>query len=103
MDFKISRKKLQEVKEKVLNDYITGDDKNVEMFENFIVVMDQTQDEFEVYEPFFEYDYEDGRLFVRDDVFQSFQDMFSISENKAIQDISNWFSGKYNVEVKFVD
>ena len=102
MKFEISRKKLQEVKEKVLNDYIND---NVESFDNFIIISDNTgnDNDFEIVEPFFEYDYTDGRLFVRDDVLHGFIDMFAINEKQAIENISSWFQKKFDVEVKFVE
>ena len=102
MKYEISRKKLQEVKEKVLNDYI---DNNVENFDTYIVIVDNTgnDNEFEITEPFFEYDYYDGRLFVRDDVFYNFISSFPINEKEAIEDISSWFQKKFDVEVKFVE
>ena len=103
MDFEISRKKLQELKERVLNDYILNNKKNVRKFDTFILISDPQEIDFEIYEPFFEYDFTDGRLFVRDDVFYNFYDMFALDEKKTIEDISDWFSKKFDVEVKFVE
>jgi hypothetical protein len=103
MKFEITRKRLQEVKGRVLNDYILDKNKNVRKFDSFIIISDPQEIEFEIYEPFFEYDFTDGRLFVRDDVFNSFIDMFASNEKQAIEDISDWFSKKFDVEVKFVE
>ena len=50
-----------------------------------------------------EYDPWDGRLFVRKDLFNHFYDMYGFDDvYEAKKFISDWFSKKFNVEVKFV-
>ena len=100
MNFEISQKKLSDLKGKFLSNYVN--DKNLRNLDNFILIMDleSQDDDFSVIEPLFEYDHYDGRLFVRDDVFYTYSDLFGVDTKTTISEIISWFEKKFNVKVE---
>lgn len=101
MEYIISENKLEQLKNKFLTSYVN--DRNVLKFDTFIVVANEDGDEFELEEPYFEYDYSDGRLFVNRDVRNNFTNIFGYTKEKSNDFFKNWFENKFQVEIAFVD
>ena len=60
----------------------------------------QGDDEFEDY---MEWDRLDGRLWINKYFLEGFMKLFAIEKTAAQQFISDWFSKRFDVEVKFVE
>lgn len=107
MKFIISENKLEGLKErldsyikKYLDSYIVNKD-SIEMFGNFILINAPERDEWD--EPMFEYDFEDGRLYVKNSVRDVFSGMFGLNKKESDLHFKKWFENKFDVEVKFLE
>ena len=99
----VSESKIDEFRTKALDDLLVG--MNPYLHPDFIIIPTTTIEGVEVDNDgvFMEYDPWDGRLFVRKDLFKHFYDMYGFEDvDEAKKFISDWFSKKFNVEVKYV-
>lgn len=96
MKFIISENKLNQLRDKFLNSYVTLGD--IRTFDSFIVIEDPLADEFD--EPNMEYDSYDGRLFVNKKIRNVFSGMFGDDEEESNYFFKKWFEKKFKVEVK---
>jgi hypothetical protein len=100
MKYIISENKLEQLKTNFLNSYIEN---NVRKFDSFILVSNDVENDSEIVEPHFEYDYYDGRLFVNKDIRDNFTNIFGYSKEKSNDFFKKWFEEYFLVEVAFVD
>tara|TARA_R110000868_G_scaffold200822_1_gene448416 strand:- start:210 stop:515 length:306 start_codon:yes stop_codon:yes gene_type:complete len=99
MNYIITENRIHELKTNFLNGYI-GD--NVSRLDTYILIYNTSYDnEFENLEPFLEYDYSDGRLFINSDIKDNFMSLFGAENSEADEFISDWFSDKFGVTVEF--
>lgn len=98
MKFIISENKLNQLRDKFLNSYVTLGD--IRTFDSFIVIEDPSADEFD--EPNFEYDYSDGRLFVNKNLRNIFSNLFGLNKEESNRVFKEWFESKFNVDIKFL-
>jgi hypothetical protein len=99
MNYIITENRINELKIKHLNTYVNN---NVFDVSNFVVVQNNTEEgEFENLEPFFEYDHEDGRLYINSNIRDLYMSLFGSNSSEADEFISNWFSDKFGVTVDF--
>ena len=100
MNYIITENRVTELKTNFLNSYIT---RNITRLDTFLLVYNTNEhDDFEGFgEPFFEYDYSDGRLFINSDISDNFMSLFGAENSEADEFISDWFSDKFGVTVEF--
>lgn len=98
MKYIITENRLSELKTNFLDGYIYG---NVSRLETYLLIHNDGKGEFELYEPFFEFDYSDGRLFINSDIRDNFISLFGSNTSEADEFISDWFSDKFGVTIKF--
>ena len=99
MNYIITENRVTELKTNFLNSYIT---RNITRLDTFLLVYNTNEhDDFEGLEPFFEYDYSDGRLFINSDIRDNFMSLFGAENSEADEFISDWFSDKFDVTVEF--
>jgi hypothetical protein len=99
MNYIITENRIHELKTNFLNGYL-GD--NVSRLDTYLLVYNTSNDDdFENLEPFFEYDYSDGRLFINSDIRDNFMSLFGADNSEADEFISDWFSDKFGVTVEF--
>lgn len=108
MKFIISENKLEEVKLKVLqlkidqlNSYLK--DKRAGSFDTFIVIWGDDEDFDGNRDVLFEYDYFDGRLYVSENVRNTFTGFFGDDKEKSDAFFKHWFENKFDVDVAFLD
>ena len=99
MNYIITENRIHELKTNFLNSYITRNITRIDTY--FLVYNTNEHDYFEGLEPFFEYDYSDGRLFINSDIRDNFVSLFGADNSEADEFISNWFSDKFGVTVEF--
>jgi hypothetical protein len=98
MNYIITENRISELKTNFLDGYI---DDNVSRFDSYLLIHNTGKDEFELYEPFFEFDYSDGRLFINSDIRETFISLFGSNTSDADEFISDWFTNKFDVIVEF--
>jgi hypothetical protein len=98
MNYIITENRISELKTNFLDGYI---DDNVSLLSPYILIHNTGRGEFELYEPFFEFDYSDGRLFINSDVKETFISLFGSNTSDADEFISDWFTNKFDVIVEF--
>lgn len=99
MNYIITENRIHELKTNFLNSYIT---RNITQLDTYLLVYNTNEhDYFEELEPFFEYDYSDGRLFINSNIRDNFVSLFGADNSEADEFISNWFSDKFGVTVEF--
>ena len=98
MNYIITENRISELKTNFLDGYI---DDNVSRLDSYLLILNNGEGEFELYEPFFEFDYSDGRLFINSDIRETFISLFGSNTSDADEFISDWFSNKFNVIVEF--
>lgn len=98
MNYIITENRISELKTNFLDGYI---DDNVSRLDTYLLIHNTGKGEFELYEPFFEFDYSDGRLFINSDIRGTFISLFGSNTSDADEFISNWFTNKFDVIVEF--
>ena len=99
MNYIITENRIHELKNNFLNGYI-GD--NVSRLDTYLLIYNTSNDDdFENLEPFLEYDYSDGRLFINSDIRDNFMSLFGTENSETDEFISDWFSNKFGVTVEF--
>jgi hypothetical protein len=98
MNYIITENRISELKTNFLDGYI---DDNVSLLSPYILIYNNSQVDFELNEPFFEFDYSDGRLFINSDVRETFISLFGSNTSDADEFISDWFTNKFDVIVEF--
>lgn len=99
MNYIITEDRVTEIKTNFLNGYVTN---NITRLDTFLLVYNTDEhDDFEGLEPFLEYDYSDGRLFINSDIRDNFVSLFGADNSEADEFISDWFSDKFGVTVEF--
>lgn len=84
------------------NQYINPN--NVRRVDSFILISNDSGDDyFENLNPFFEFDYYDGRLYVNDVIWDNFQSIFGTNTVSTNDFFKKWFGHKFKVDVKFVE
>ncbi len=69
---------------------------------SFIVISPVIWDEDE-WDEVMEYDFSDGRLWINEDIIQTFDDLFNLDKNASHDFIKNWFENQFDVKIKFVE
>ena len=72
----------------------------------FIIIWDPWEPDFggeDERDEFMEFDYSDGRLWVKKDVLRKLEDLFNLSWSDSIDIIKERFEDFFGVEVKYVD
>jgi len=100
MNYIITENRISELKTNFLDGYI---DDNVSLLDTYLLIHNTGRGEFELYEPFFEFDYSDGRLFINSDVKETFISLFGSNTSDADEFISDWFTNKFDVIVEFTE
>lgn len=101
MNYIITENRVTELKTNFLNSYITS---NILRLDTYLLINNNSNEyDFEILEPFFEYDYSDGRLFINSDIRDNFVSLFGADNSEADEFISNWFSDKFGVTVEFTE
>jgi hypothetical protein len=99
MNYIITENRIHEIKTNFLNGYVTN---NITRHDTYLLIYNTgNDDDFENLEPFFEYDYSDGRLFINSDIRDNFMSLFGADNSEADEFISDWFSDKFGVTVEF--
>jgi hypothetical protein len=98
MNYIITENRISELKTNFLDGYI---DDNVSRLDTYLLIHNDGKGEFELYEPFFEFDYSDGRLFINSDIRETFISLFGSNTSDADEFISDWFTNKFDVIVEF--
>jgi hypothetical protein len=98
MNYIITENRIYELKTNFLDGYI---DDNVSRLDTYLLIHNNGKGEFELYEPFFEFDYSDGRLFINSDIRNYFISLFGSNTSDADEFISDWFTNKFDVIVEF--
>ena len=99
MNYIITENRIHELKTNFLNGYIGY---NVLRLDTYLLITNTSNNnDFENLEPFLEYDYSDGRLFINSDIRDNFMSLFGADNSEADEFISNWFSDKFGVTVDF--
>jgi len=98
MNYIITENRISELKTNFLDGYI---DDNVSQLDTYLLIHNTGKGEFELYEPFFEFDYSDGRLFINSDIRETFISLFGSNTSDADEFISDWFTNKFDVIVEF--
>ena len=99
MNYIITENRIHELKINFLNGYIGS---NILRLDTYLLINNNSNEyDFEILEPFFEYDYSDGRLFINSDIRDNFVSLFGADNSEADEFISNWFSDKFGVTVEF--
>jgi hypothetical protein len=103
MKYEIRKSKLNDIMTKHLNGYVDNNEcgNSVQKFDSFILIPDCSNSEFELYEPYFEYDYSDGRLYINEDVIVLFSNLFPLNHAESQSFIKDWFENRFGVEIKF--
>lgn len=103
MKYIISENRINKFRTKALDDLLVNN--NPYGHPDFIIIPTTTIEGVEVDNDgiFMEYDPWDGRLFVRKDLFSHFFYMYGFEDVESAKNyISDWFSNKFGVEVKYV-
>jgi hypothetical protein len=98
MNYIITENRISDLKTNFLDGYI---DDNVSRLDTYLLIHNTVKGEFELYEPFFEFDYTDGRLFINSDIRETFISLFGSNTSDADEFISDWFTNKFDVIVEF--
>lgn len=99
MKYIIKESKLDMLMTDYLNTWV-GSRRLIE-FDRFIVLEDPYGEEENDVD--MEYDGEDGRLWVRQALFDTLVDLFGKGEDETLEFIGKFFEHKFGVEVKFVE
>jgi hypothetical protein len=95
------------ITENRLNEFMTNyfnnllDNYLVRTPDGFIVLSNVTQDD-DWYD-IMGYDFSDGRLWINDNIIQTFDDLFNLDKNASHDFIKNWFENQFDVKIKFVE
>ena len=101
MNYIITENRIHELKTNFLNGYIGS---NILRLDTYLLINNNRNEyDFEILEPFFEYDYSDGRLFINSDIRDNFMSLFGAENSEADEFLSDWFSDKFGVTVEFTD
>ena len=99
MKYIITESKLDMLMTAYLNTWVSS--RRLIEFDRFIVLEDpngEPENEIDM-----EYDGEDGRLWVRQELFSLLVDLFGKGENETLEFIGKYFEYKFGVEVKKVE
>ena len=99
MKYIITESKLDMLMTRYLNSWV--DSKKIIEFDRFIVLEDpygEPENEVSM-----EYDGEDGRLWVRQELFSTLVDLFGKDENETLEFIGKFFEYKFGVQVTKVE
>lgn len=101
MKYIISESRLNEFINSYLELFVYN--KAVTHSDPWIIISQAAQGDDENWADYMEYDYTDGRLWINKSFLQIFTDSFGVDEQHTRQIISDWFSNKFDVEVKFTE
>jgi hypothetical protein len=99
MKYIISESRLDRLMTNYLNTWVSS--RRLIEFDRFIVLEDpngEPENDIDM-----EYDGEDGRLWVRQELFSTLVDLFGKDEEETLDFIGKYFEHKFGVEVKFVE
>jgi hypothetical protein len=101
MKYIISQQRLNNFILEYLDNWVKGN--NVNGFDMFITIT--SRDIFDDFEDeiYIEYDYEDGRLFVDEQIRKHFMGLFNKDKDDLDNILKTWFENKYGVDIKYVD
>ena len=99
MKYIITESKLDMLMTEYLNDWV--DSKKIIKFDRFIALEDIDGEVMN--EVSMEYDGEDGRLWVRQELFSLLVDLFGKGENETLEFIGKYFEYKFGVQVSKVE
>lgn len=99
MKYIITESKLDMLMTEYLNDWV--DSKKIIEFDRFIALEDIDGEVMN--EVSMEYDGEDGRLWVRQELFSLLVDLFGKGENETLEFIGKYFEYKFGVQVSKVE
>lgn len=101
MNYIISENRLSHFIERYLDNFVKS--KVFRTIDPYIVVSEINPDDDNNFIDFMEHDRIDGRLWINKLFLESFMKLFAMDKQSSQKFISDWFSDRYGVQVKFVE
>ena len=102
MKYTISQLRLHEFMRNYLDSFVEG--KDVSYPNPYIIISEPNQDDDDSsWVDYMEYDYTDGRLWINKSFMGSLMDTFAMDKETVEGFLSEWFSNKFEVDIKFVE
>lgn len=78
---------------------------NQSIFDSFIIlyISRPVEDDDDDTDVIFEYDYDDGRLYIDKDFIETFSRLFPMEIEESIKFMEDWFKRRYPVKINYVD
>ena len=101
MKYIITESRINEFRKRFLDDFLKSH--YVHKIDTYIVVSEPYTDDDTPFPDYMEYDHWDGRLWIEKNFVKFFSDMYGFDDvDETKKFISDWFSRKFDVEVKYV-